>query len=143
MDVVEVKQGRLYVGKLPYESDLLDSIKELLERLGISSAIFFVIGAVKRAHLAYYHQVAKRYLDFYVDKPMEIVSCVGNVATLEGKLLPHAHMILSDSEGNVRGGHVLSGTTVFAAEIHLMEIAGARLERSYDEVTGLNLFKFQ
>jgi len=141
VSIVEAKQGRIFIGKLPYGSDLLSAVKEVAEKNNVKSAVFFIIGSVKRAHLAYYHQVAKRYLDYYVEKPTEIVSCIGNIAELEGQTFPHTHIVLSDSEGNTYGGHVLDGTIVFAAEIYMVELKEVVLRRAYDEVTGLKLFQ--
>ena len=141
LSVIEVKQGRVFIGKLPYESDLLKAVKEVAEKHSIRSAVFFIIGSVKKARLAYYHQIAKRYLDYYIEKPTEIISCIGNIAELEGQVFPHAHIVLSDSEGRTYGGHVLEGTIIFAAEIYVVELRDVALRRVYDEVTGLKLFQ--
>ncbi len=138
--VVEGRLGRVFIGKLPYNSDLLQAIKSLAEELDIQAGYFTIIGAVKQAKLRYYDQEKKEYLDFAVEKPLEIASCIGNISKFKGELLIHCHIVLADREGNTYGGHLAPGTRVFAAEIHLQEVAGVVLERAYDEVTGLNLF---
>lgn len=53
----------------------------------------------------------------------------------------HAHIVLSDSKGRTFGGHLLPGTVVFAGEVFMLELPGIKLEREYDQETGLNLFK--
>lgn len=54
----------------------------------------------------------------------------------------HAHVVLGDEQGNTIGGHLFSESIVFAGEIDLQELIGEPLERSYDETTGLLLWKF-
>ena len=56
-----------------------------------------------------------------------------------GRPFVHAHIVLADKEGNTRAGHLLEGI-VFATELHLQELRGAKLERKNDKVTGLSLW---
>ena len=72
---------------------------------------------------------------------MEILACIGNVSKLKGETLIHAHIVLGDSEGRAYGGHLERGTIIFSAEMFLVKLEGLTLNREYDEVTGLNLFK--
>jgi len=55
--------------------------------------------------------------------------------------MAHVHLVLGDKEGKTFGGHLDEGTTIFSAEMFLLEVKNIVLEREYDEVTGLNLFK--
>jgi hypothetical protein len=65
---------------------------------------------------------------------------VGNISVKDGRPFVHAHAVLADKNGNTKAGHLLEGT-VFAAEVYLRELKGAKLERKYDEVTGLSLWE--
>jgi len=67
---------------------------------------------------------------------------VGNVSLKDGEPFVHAHAVLSDEKGNTRAGHLLEGI-VFAAEVHLSQLEGPKLERKYDEVTGLSLWDIE
>ena len=136
----QASQGRIYVCRFDYEADLLESIKRFVEEKNIGAAFFIVIGAVKKARLNYYNQEEKRYLEILVDKPLEIASCMGNIAKMDGKTIVHAHIVFSDKEGKTYGGHLASGTIIFAGEMVLVELKDIELRRKYDEVTGLNLF---
>ncbi|MEM2212180.1 MAG: DNA-binding protein [Candidatus Nezhaarchaeales archaeon] len=139
-DVKEARAGRFFIGKLQHGSDLLTAIEDLAEQFNVKVGVFTVIGAVKRACLSYYDQERKRYLDTVVEKPLELLSCVGNISKMEGKTVVHAHVTLIDREGRVYGGHLKPGTQVFLGEIHLQEVVGVDVQRRYDEVTGLNVF---
>ncbi len=140
MTSYEAGYGRLYVCRLSFEADLIEALERIAEESRVTSAFFMALGAVKRAALAYYDQKSKKYVEEAIDEPMELLSCIGNIATLEGKTIVHSHAVFSDRSGRVRGGHLLRGTIVFAGEVLLLELAGVRLDRSYDRETGLNLY---
>lgn len=52
----------------------------------------------------------------------------------------HAHVTLADGEGNAYGGHLASGTVIFACEFVLQAFDGPPFERGSDEETGLPLW---
>lgn len=139
MSIVKSEIANLYVVKLPYGGDLLNSIKKVAEEMNIRTASFTAIGAVKKARVSYYDQTAKKYNELIFDEPMEIVSCIGNVTEIKGDAIVHAHLILSDEKGRAFGGHLLEGTELFACELMLNEYRSLRITRKYDERTGLNL----
>jgi len=141
MRFCKASPGEILVCRLEHKSDLLDSLKDFAAERGVSSGFFFMIGAVARARFSYYDQAGRKYVEETVDKPMEVLSCVGNVAKFKGDTVVHAHIVVSDYEGKLRGGHLVSGTEVFAGEVFLVRLEEAVLEREYDEVTGLNQFR--
>ena len=53
----------------------------------------------------------------------------------------HAHVTLSDEQGNAFGGHLAPGTVIFACEFVIQELAGDALTRGFDEQTGLPLWQ--
>lgn len=105
-------------------------------------AVFAVVGAVKRAKLACYDQVKHEYQQIKLDKPLEIASCFGNLSLKDGKPFVHAHAVLAGATGKTYAGHLINAT-VFAAELHLQELLGNKLEREYDQTTGLALWEFE
>jgi predicted DNA-binding protein with PD1-like motif len=122
------------------DADLIRSITELARRKGIEAGSFTAIGALKRAKLGYYDQKNRKYREMMIAAPHELVSCVGNVSLSEGKPFVHAHVVLGDEKGNTKAGHLLEGI-VFAAEVHLRQLEGPKLERKLDEVTNLWLWE--
>lgn len=131
---------RAYVCRMKFESDFLASLEEFADEHKIGAAFFVALGAVKKATFAYYEQETRKYVEEVVDEPMELLSCVGNVATLDGKVVVHAHAVFSDRSGKILGGHLLRGTTVFSGEVLIFELSGVSLVRAYDALTGLNLY---
>jgi len=138
--IKEYRSGREFAGRLDHGSDLFLSLMRLVEEKDIKMGIVKVIGACKKAVVAVYDQEKKAYRTVALEKPMEILSCVGNISSFQGKPALHLHIVLGDYDGKAFGGHLMEGTEVFAAEFYIKELVGDPLERKYDEITGLNLW---
>lgn len=138
LSYLEVKGQREFLYNVPYDADLLLSIKELAKKLKVKTGIFTFIGALKSARLFYYVQKEKKFKENIFEGPFEIVSGMGNVATLEDDIVVHAHLVIADRDGNCYGGHLTEGSRVFACEVHLRELFPT-VVRKYDSLTGLNL----
>jgi predicted DNA-binding protein with PD1-like motif len=132
--------GRNFLVRAEHNSDLVQFVTELAEKERIIVAAFTAIGALKRAKLEFYDQEKHEYQEITLDSPQEIASCIGNISVKDGKPFVHAHAVLADKNGNTKAGHLLEGV-VFAAEVHLRELKGAKLERKYDKVTDLSLWE--
>ena len=115
------------------------SISKPAEKENITNAAFWGIGALKRATLGAYDQVRHNYVEIAIETPHEIACCTGNISLKDGKPFVHAHAVLSDEKGNVKAGHLFKGI-VFAAEVLVQEFDVPRLERKFDELTGLSLW---
>ena len=142
MGLFEYDGSKELIVRLKHDADLVQSIAELARSKGIKAGSFTAIGALKRGELGYYDQRSHEYRKIRIDSPYELVSCVGNVSLKGGEPFIHAHVVLSDEKGNTRAGHLLEGT-VFAAEVHLRQLEGPKLERKYDELTGLSLWSME
>jgi predicted DNA-binding protein with PD1-like motif len=75
-----------------------------------------------------------------VDRPLEILSGIGNVSLKEGRPFVHLHLTLGDDTGRRRGGHAMPGCRIFAAEAAILKAEGPNKHRVYDEATGLFLW---
>jgi len=128
--------------RLKHNMDIVQSIAEFAGSKGVKAGNFTAIGALKSAELGYYDQKNQEYRKIGVDSPYELASCVGNISLKDGEPFVHAHAVLSDEKGNTMAGHLLEGI-VFAAEVHLTQLEGPKLERKYDEVTGLWLWNME
>ena len=135
----EYRASKELIVRLKHDADLVQSITELARSNGIEVGSFTAIGALERARLAYYDQKDSEYREIKIDSPHEMASCTGNISLKNGEPFIHAHVVLADDRGNTKGGHLLEGI-VFAAEVHLHRLEGPRLERRYDEATGLSLW---
>jgi uncharacterized protein len=140
MALGDFKLKRSYIVNVEHDSDLIQFITELAEKEKITNATLLGIGALKRATLGAYDQDKHDYIEIAIETPHEIACCTGNISLKDGKPFVHAHAVLSDEEGNVKAGHLFKGV-VFAAEVLVQEFDGPRLERKFDELTGLSLWE--
>jgi predicted DNA-binding protein with PD1-like motif len=135
----EYSAGIELMVRLEHDADLVQSITELARSRGIEAGNFTAIGALKHARLGYYDQKNHEYGEMKIDTAHEIASCVGNISMKNGEPFVHAHVVLADENGNTKAGHLFEGI-VFAAEVHLRQLEGSKIERKYDEVTDLSLW---
>jgi hypothetical protein len=134
------KQGRIFLRRVPYESDLLEFLTEFATKNRMQMGTLFVIGAVKKAAVDYYDQQNKTYRQILINENMEILSCMGNVSIRENKPFVHCHACFSNGTGQTLGGHLAKGTIVFAAEAHFQEVLGMELVREHEPITKLFLW---
>ncbi|MGF7185933.1 hypothetical protein GGQ84_002026 [Desulfitispora alkaliphila] len=141
MKVNEYKLGRAFVGCFDYEADLIESVEQFAKDNDIKVAQVRVIGAVKKAVIAYYHQDKKEYENVAFDDPIEVLACIGNLSYKDGNPKAHLHATFGYGDGKAIGGHLMPGTTVFFAEVYIQELLGEELHRDFDETTGLPAWK--
>jgi predicted DNA-binding protein with PD1-like motif len=135
-----VKPREVFIGRLSHGGDLLEEITDICQRKNIQLGWIEALGAVQRARLGFYNQETHKYEFFTVDQPLEITKLVGNVSLEDNSPFVHAHITLADKRGNAYGGHLASGTVVFACEFILEIFDGPMLKRDFDETTGLSLW---
>ena len=99
--------------------ELHASIQAVCTREGVSgAAITSGIGRVRDTDIGYlgddsvYHRIV-------LAEANELLSMQGNVAVLDGEPFTHIHIVLSDDDHNVHGGHLFASTVHVTAEIHL------------------------
>ncbi|MBI2543342.1 MAG: DNA-binding protein [Candidatus Aenigmarchaeota archaeon] len=135
------KSGDTYIIKLFKGEKIMEYLVKFCEVKKITSGIFHAIGAVLDAEISFYNLKTKEYQWKKFNKPMEITGMTGNVALFEGKPLLHIHLTFSDDKMNVVGGHLKEATVGGTCEIFLTDTK-IKMEREYDEETGLKLWKF-
>lgn len=140
MSIQESSLVKEYVVKIPFDSDLLLTIKETVVKLGITSGVITVIGALRRAVLYYYLQEQKTFQKNVFERPLEIASGIGNIAVKDGETIIHLHVVLADKDGTAFGGHLAEGSKVFAGEVWIRALSPTT-RRKFDPQTGLNLFE--
>jgi uncharacterized protein len=136
------KTGRTFVGRLNFKDDLLNEITSACKKYKIYSGFISIIGAVQNAKLGYYNQSKKSYTGCVeLKQKLEIASCTGNISIKDGEIFVHAHIVLADYKGKAYGGHLMPGTSIFAAEYYITELLGKKLHRVKDPSTGLPLWR--
>lgn len=143
MFLKQFERGRTFVAKLDHQADLLEELNKICQHEYIKAGYIQVIGAISSLKYGFFDQDEKEYTynTYAYDESMEIVSCSGNVSVKDGKPFCHMHIVASDKKGKCVGGHLVAGTSVYAAEVVIQEILGEDLIRELDETTKLTLWK--
>ncbi|MBN2106025.1 MAG: DNA-binding protein [Deltaproteobacteria bacterium] len=131
---------RSFLAPLRFGHDLLEEVMRIIQEQGIQHASISIIGAVTGATFGYYDQEAHEYLTIKREGPFEVLSCTGNVTFKQGSPFVHAHALFGDRSGGAFGGHLMSPSIIFAAEIYMQELSGRPPERIQDPATGLYLW---
>jgi len=136
------ENGRIFMGRLDFKTDLLDEINKIVIENNIKAGYINIIGAITGLKTGFYDQNVKEYVHtvYEPELPLEISSCMGNVSIKEGKPFCHIHIVASDRKGKCFGGHLMNGTKVFAAEFIIQEVLGEELVRGIDADTKLPLW---
>lgn len=121
---------RLFKGE-----EIIESVKEVCKKEGITSGRVQGIGAVQKAVLGYFDTEKKEYVHF--ECKGELISCIGNIAKKEDEIVVHAHAVIGDKTGDCKGGHIVNAEA--SATIELFIDCILDLERARDTDTGLFL----
>ena len=136
---IQTETKRFIFSRMEPGEDVLETIESVVKDFGVQSGQITLIGAISGAKLGYFHLQANEYRDFTIDEDVEVVSCMGNISTLDGKPMVHAHMVVADEHGKCYGGHLMRGCKVSVTiELVIVETS-VELTRAKDQRTGLNL----
>lgn len=129
-----------YLLRLQRGEEAIEKILEFCTQNQITAAWVQGLGAVDEANISYYDLSKREYVSLTFAETMELTNLTGNIATVDGKPMLHAHVTLSRSDYTTIGGHVqfmkISGT----GEIYITKL-NAAFTREFDEETGLKLLK--
>jgi hypothetical protein len=135
----EGKPVRVMVERLRRGDDVLDQLNHIVRANEIIAASFTALGAVEKASVGFFVENG-RYSTVSYDGPLEVLSCVGNVSSKEGKPFVHAHIAIADKEGNAYGGHLMPGCIVSATfEVTMLVYEDIDLVSKLDSETKLYL----
>ena len=99
------------------------------------------LGATNSFTVGVYNVAEKKYYANTFSGSFEIVSLTGTINTMNGAFYTHLHMSAGNDKGEVFGGH-LNRAVVSATCEMVVDVLDGTVDRQYDPVTGLNLFKF-
>lgn len=135
------RAGKISVFRLLENDDLIEAIKKKAEESNIKAGAFILIGSIKHAVLGYYKD--GEYKNTLLEGPLEVVSCMGNVALDEkGEVVVHAHVVVTNEKSEAFGGHLMKDSPVGAtAELVIIEATEINMQRIFDEKTKLRLLK--
>jgi uncharacterized protein len=131
-----------FVIRLEKGDDILGSLRKFADTNRIGAAFLEGIGSLNTAKLGHYDFETKNYKFEVFHEDLEILSLSGNIATMNKKALPHAHVTLGKRDFTVIGGHLDDGSLANMVEIGLTTIPG-KLLKAHDAEVGLNLLQLK
>lgn len=135
------KFGNTVMARADRGEEILESIKRIALAENIKLASVSALGAVDDFTVGVYNVEEKKYYSNNFTGSFEIVSLTGTINTMNGEFYAHLHMSAGNDRGEAFGGHLNKATVSATCEMVITLING-RVDREYDEITGLNLFKF-
>ncbi len=134
------KAKRVIFARMEPGEDILRTIEAISSEHGVRAGQLTLIGAVSMASLGFFDRGNMEYKTFTVEEDLEVVSCMGNIAsTHEGGLIVHAHMVVANQDGRCYGGHLMPGCEVSVTIELIITEMDEDVRRARDEATGLNL----
>ena len=134
--------GNKIIVRIDKDEEILEQVKELALKENIRLAAVQALGATNSFTVGVYNVAEKKYYANTFSGSFEIVSLTGTINTMNGEFYTHLHMSAGNDKGEVFGGH-LNRAVVSATCEMVVDVLDGTVDRAYDPVTGLNLFKFQ
>ncbi|MCC6477084.1 DUF296 domain-containing protein [bacterium] len=114
------------------------ALVKLAASYGWKSGAISAIGAVSDLALAYYDLPTKSYLSHEVAGIVEVVSMTGNLCIVDEAPFWHIHIVVADSHGECRGGHLVRCKVALTLECSIWPSA-RNISRELDSSLGLKL----
>lgn len=135
------KFGDTLLVRLDRGEEILEQVKALALKENITLASVQALGALGSFTVGVYNVDEKQYYANSFEGSYEIVSLTGTIDTMNGEFYTHLHLSAGNDKGEVFGGH-LNRAVVSATCEMVVRLIDGKIDRKYDDVTGLNLFKF-
>jgi predicted DNA-binding protein with PD1-like motif len=129
---------RTFVLVLDKGDEAHGAITEFARQAGVTAASFTAIGACSAATIGYFDREINDYRSNHFAEQMEILSCIGDIATKDEQPALHAHVVLGRSDFSTVGGHLQRIEVFPTMEVVLTE-PPAHLRKRVDPATGLAL----
>lgn len=129
------------IARIDPGEEILASIREIALKEEIKLASVSGLGAVNSFTVGVFKTAEKEYKANEFNGYYEIVSLTGTINTMKDEFYCHLHMSAGGEDGNVVGGH-LNRAVVSATRELVIRIIDGRVDRSFSEKVGLNLFDF-
>jgi uncharacterized protein len=122
-----------------YQGDeAFSGLQEFAEKYHVTDAHFTAIGAVSGATLAWFDPQRKMYKKIPVQGQHEVIGMSGDIALYHGKPVVHTHMVVGNSDGTTKGGHLLEANVSPTLEV-MVTVNPLPLHKRLDPATGLTL----
>jgi len=122
-----------------YQGDeAFSGLLEFAEKYQVTSAHFTAIGALNGATLGWFDPQRKMYKKIPIVGQHEVIGMSGDIALYHGKPVVHTHMVVGNSDGTTRGGHVLDAYVSPTLEV-MVTVDPITMQKRFDPATDLTL----
>ena len=121
--------------------EILEQVKAVALKEHVTLASVQALGAINDFTVGVYNVEEKKYYANDFKGSFEIVSLTGTIDTMNDEFYCHLHLSAGNEQGQVFGGHLNRAVVSATCEMVIRLIDG-KIDRKYDDVTGLNLFHF-
>ena len=122
-----------------YQGDeAFSGLLEFAEKYQVTSAHFTAIGALSGATLGWFDPRRKMYKKIPINGQHEVIGMSGDIAFYQGKPVVHTHMVVGNSDGTTRGGHVLDAYVSPTLEV-MVTVDPVTMQKRFDPATDLTL----
>jgi len=122
-----------------YQGDeAFSGLLEFAKKYQVTSAHFTAIGALSGATLGWFDPQRKMYKKILVVGQHEVIGMSGDIALYQGKPVVHTHMVVGNSDGTTRGGHVLDAYVSPTLEV-MVTVDPITMQKRLDPATDLTL----
>ncbi len=138
MDSKKIDTG--FIVRCDIGDEVVSSLGGFAAKNSIHSGTVRGIGALEKVVLGYFDVKSKQYIRREFDGVFELLSLSGNFSKKGNETILHCHVVISDKEFHVFGGHLFSAVVAITGEFYIIP-GGKEIRRGPDEATGLNLIK--
>ena len=125
---------RTYVLVADPGDEAFGMLAEFARAENIGAAQVNAVGAFSRATVGWFDRSAKAYRHIQVDEQSEVLSLIGDIALADDGPQVHVHAVLGLSDGQVRGGHLLSGDVWPTLEVIIRDTPAQLHKTSHPEL---------
>lgn len=129
------------VTRIDKGEEILEQVKEIALKENIKLASISALGAVNDFTVGVFKTDEKKYYSNEFKGYFEITSLTGTINTMNDEFYAHIHMSAGNEKGEVFGGHLNRAVVSATCEMIITVIDG-KVDRSFSEEIGLNLFRF-
>jgi len=131
---------KIHVIRIKPDQEITQEILKYCEKKKITSGVILsLLGSLKEVNLGILKELPGKFIAKKIKGPLEIGCGTGTIATKNGKIILHIHLVVSD-ENQAVAGHLAGGKIFSTAEVVIVQIE-EQLERYQDDFTGLNELK--
>ena len=135
------KSGDHYLVRIDRGEEVMESLTTFCKAENILLGSVSGLGAADYAKVGIYRVADHKFEGREFFGEQEVSSIVGSITQKDGEPYLHLHINLCDDNMNIHGGHLTACRISGTCELTVTVLDG-HVGRTYDEVTGLNLFDF-